>query len=336
MSKLIRFKKYSRKDIHDLFSPNTEFHSGAGSWGAQGMIRVPNTLHDYVFLVTYGRKIASHEFDEQIDENGVLTWQSKPSEGLNDTRVKDYINHDYLKNNIYLFLRTNGNEDYSYMGKLAYVEHDNQREHPVYFKWQILDWDSTEAKKYIDSRLLSNSNSTDVEQFDVSKFNISISNIDLKTKKVERKGKTTSEFKNRSYDFEGNASKNTKLGSTGEDIVVMYEKRELINNGREDLAEQVMKTSDFAGNSESFDILSYDLNGNKKYIEVKTTTGGIENLFYISENEVLFSEEFSENYYLYRLYNFNKKEMHADMTIIKGALNRNHLNPINYVCRLGD
>ena len=80
-----------------MFSPNTEFHSGAGSWGAQGMIRVPNTLHDYVFLVTYGRKIAGHEFDEQIDENGVLTWQSKPSEGLNDTRVKDYINHDYLK-----------------------------------------------------------------------------------------------------------------------------------------------------------------------------------------------------------------------------------------------
>ena len=41
------------KDIHDLFSPDTEFYPGAGSWGAQGMIRVPNTLHDYIFLVTY-------------------------------------------------------------------------------------------------------------------------------------------------------------------------------------------------------------------------------------------------------------------------------------------
>ena len=336
MKKLIRFNKYSRKDIHDLFSPDTEFYPGAGSWGAQGMIRVPNTLHDYIFLVTYGRKIAGHEFDEKIDSNGVLTWQSKPSEGLNDTRVKDYINHDDLKNNIYLFLRTSGNEDYSYMGKLAYVEHDNQREHPVYFKWQILDWDVNEAEKYIDDTIISHSELDSTDSFDSKKFNITLSEIELSNKRIERKGKSTTEFKNRNYDFEGNALKNTKLGNAGEDVVVSYEKEYLNSIGRKDLAERVMKTSDFAGNSESFDILSFDRDGNKKYIEVKTTTGGIDNIFHISENEVLFSEEFSENYYLYRLYNFSKKEMHSDMVIMKGALNRKQLSPTNYVCRLGE
>ena len=52
-------------------------------------------------------------------------FDKKGFETLIKDLVKDYINHDYLKNNIYLFLRENGNDDYSYMGKLAYVSHDN-------------------------------------------------------------------------------------------------------------------------------------------------------------------------------------------------------------------
>ena len=50
MRVLIRYEKYSRKDIHDIFSPSTKFIQGAGSWGLQGIIRVPGTEHDYIFL----------------------------------------------------------------------------------------------------------------------------------------------------------------------------------------------------------------------------------------------------------------------------------------------
>ena len=333
--KLIRFNKYSRKDIHDLFSPNTEFYPGSGSWGAQGMIRVPNTEHDYIFLVTYGRKISGHAFDEEIDENGVLTWQSKPSEGLNDTRVKDYINHDYLKNNIYLFLRENGNDDYSYMGKLAYVSHDNQREHPVYFKWQILDWDPNAAKQHFDIIKIDNIKNESVLLNPVE-FKININNKVNNYNKYERKGSPTSDFNNKNYDYEGSVSKNSKLGKLGEEIVVEYEKRFLNENGRADLAAKVIRTSDFAGNSEKFDILSYDVNGNIKYIEVKTTTGNVSNIFHISESEVSFSEEKKENYFLYRLFNLDKKSKTADMSIIQGALNRKLLMPTSYVCRVGE
>ena len=45
----------------------------------------------------------------------------------------------------------------------------------------------------------------------------------------------------------------------------------------------------------------------KKYIEVKTTKGGLNNIFHISENEVEFSEQYKVKYYLYRVYNFNQK-----------------------------
>ena len=142
---LKRFEKYSRKDIHDYFSPNTEFTPGAGYWGISGIIKIPNTLKDYIFLVTYGQKQANHEFEEGIDDNGVLTWQSQPSQKLNTPQIIDFINHNYLTDNIYLFLRKNKKDDYTYMGLLAYIEHDNQREKPVYFKWQVLDWSNNSS-----------------------------------------------------------------------------------------------------------------------------------------------------------------------------------------------
>ena len=140
MNKLERFKKYSRKDIHDIFSPHTNFTAGAGYWGISGIIKVPNTSKDYIFLVTYNQRTDTHIFEEGIDENGVLTWQSQPAQTLETPQIKELIKHNHLKDNIYLFLRKSKKEDYEYMGCLAYIEHDNQREKQVHFKWQVLDW----------------------------------------------------------------------------------------------------------------------------------------------------------------------------------------------------
>ena len=41
MKELIRYKAYSRKEIHDIFSPDTNFTPGAGYWGISGIIKVP-------------------------------------------------------------------------------------------------------------------------------------------------------------------------------------------------------------------------------------------------------------------------------------------------------
>ena len=332
MRELIRYEKYSRKDIHDIFSPSTKFIQGTGSWGLQGIIRVPGTEHDYIFLVTYGRRQGKHEFEENIDENGILTWQSQPSQTLKESRIIDFINHDYLKNNIYLFLRTSDKEDYLYMGLLAYVDHDNQREKPVYFKWQILDWDSEDIGE------LSNNKKDKYERIDTKKFILELKedNSDLYEFDENRKGKNTKDFySNKNINFEGEIKKNSELGKKGEDIVVEYEKKRLIVEGREDLADKVVTTREIAGNAERFDVLSYDKYGNEKYIEVKTTKGGLNNIFHISENEVDFSEQYKDKYYLYRVYNFNSKTMSADLKIIKGSINRDKLQASNYICRIG-
>lgn len=167
MKKLVRYERYTRKDIHDIFSPDTKFIAGTGTWGLQGIIRVPRTQHDYIFLVTYGKKESGHEFDENIDENGILTWQSQPSQTLNESRILDFINHNYLKNNIYLFLRNSNKEDYMYMGLLAYIDHDNQREKPVYFKWQILDWNEYNLNELVNNK---KTNAYDIKTFDPKKF----------------------------------------------------------------------------------------------------------------------------------------------------------------------
>ena len=43
MKELIRYEKYSRRDIHNVFSPDTNFTPQTGSWGLHGIIRVSGT-----------------------------------------------------------------------------------------------------------------------------------------------------------------------------------------------------------------------------------------------------------------------------------------------------
>lgn len=327
MLKLERYKKYSRKDIHDIFSPNTNFTSGTGYWGLQGILKVPNSEHDYIFLVTYGREQAGHKFNENIDENGILTWQSQPQQKLNSPIILDLINHNYKTDNIYLFLRENAKDNYTYMGLLAYIDHDNQREQPVYFRWQILNWNENNEISY-----------ESLKEIDKKTVALRINNKnEIVIKEKTRKGNNTKDFYNNvNVDFEGEIRKNTILGNKGEDSVVVYEKNKLKEAGREDLAERVSTTRMIAGNAERFDVLSFESNGQEKYIEVKTTRGNVNNYFHISENEIQFSEKYSKKYYLYRLFNFNVKTFSADLKIQKGAVNRNNLLPIEYIGKIGE
>ena len=69
--------------------------------------------------------------------------------------------------------------------------------------------------------------------------------------------------------------------------------------------------------------------------EVKTTKGGLNNIFRISKNAVCFSKQYKDKYYLYRVYNFNPKTMSANLKIIKESRNRTKLQASNYICRSG-
>lgn len=134
------FASYSRRDVHGIFSPDTVFVPQAGSWGLHGIVDILERPGDYVFFVTFGQAQGDHTFDEFITEDGVLSWQSQPRQHFQDRRIRDFIQHREEVNNIYLFLRPGKQTDYTYLGRLKYLDHDPDKECPVYFQWQLLDW----------------------------------------------------------------------------------------------------------------------------------------------------------------------------------------------------
>jgi len=42
---------YSRRDIHGIFSPDTKFTPQAGTWGLQGIVKIPSRESDFVFIL---------------------------------------------------------------------------------------------------------------------------------------------------------------------------------------------------------------------------------------------------------------------------------------------
>lgn len=122
-----------------------------------------------------------------------------------------------------------------------------------------------------------------------------------------------------------------KTGFVGELMIINYEIEYLISNNRRVLAEKVRhvaKENDRLG----YDILSFDLDGNEKYIEVKTTKNDREEPFYITPNELECSQKNIGNYYIYRVYNCRGKLDEVEFYIIEGNLKEIlKLTPISYL-----
>jgi len=68
------------------------------------------------------------------------------------------------------------------------------------------------------------------------------------------------------------------------------------------------------------DILSFDENGKEIYVEVKATTRGIRNHFYMSAYEKEFAIKNKDKYKLYRVYNLDLETKLGDYYIIEGDI----------------
>jgi len=109
---------------------------------------------------------------------------------------------------------------------------------------------------------------------------------------------------------------NRRLGLKGEELAMEYERFNLMKSGKEALAEKVEWVSKELGDGLGYDILSKNLNGTDKYLEVKTTKLGKQAPFFFSSNEYKFSREHKPNYHLYRVFNFNEN---PKMFILNGS-----------------
>ncbi len=327
--KLELYSDYDREQVHDIFAPTTKFRRGAGSWGVAGIVPIPNRLGDFVFLVTFGRSQGDHTFDEGISADGVLRWQSQPRQTLDDPAIRSFISHDDQTNAIYLFLRTRLGVPYTYLGRLRYLLHERGQEQPVRFKWQLIDWPIPDS--VLDRMGLALEGAAEIaaplQVPDLAEEIDRLVETDPPTQ-LDHSGLGVSSPKFVGKLRAGRAesdSRNRELGFLGECSVVDAEKRRLSAHGKADLAEKVRHVAAVEGDGAGYDVLSFTLDGEELYIEVKTTCGPRTTDFYISAHEVVFSQTHPDRYEIRRIYDFDRLRGVGSFFRLRGDITQSYL-----------
>lgn len=155
-----------------------------------------------------------------------------------------------------------------------------------------------------------------------------INSTDLQTKSEEVN------FTPRVINHIQNNIENKRIGDLGEIWVLKHERNFLEENGKSKLASKVKHVAKDKGDGLGYDILSFELDGNEKFIEVKTTKGRKNSTFFITRNELEKSKLEKNRYFLYRVYEFNEEKETARLMKIKGDLSSICELPINYKVNL--
>ena len=151
----------------------------------------------------------------------------------------------------------------------------------------------------------------------------------FKYKAIKKKNKLSNSI----VDFVEQNIKNNELGKWGESFVFNYERR-CVKNYNLPEEKKVEWVSKDKGDGLGYDILSYDQEGNEMYIEVKTTEGKEKTSFYITANELMKSEEVKEQYFLYRVYDFDMKKKQGSISVKNGSLKEFCIMPQVYKVEL--
>lgn len=141
-------------------------------------------------------------------------------------------------------------------------------------------------------------------------------------------------FKGHTVNFIQNGIDNKRIGDLGELWVLKYEIDKLTKANKLNLLDKIKHTSKDEGDGTGFDIQSFDKNGVKIFIEVKTTKGKKNSTFFVSRHELEKSKIEKGNYYIYRLYNYNEEADTADLLIIRGELTKLCVFPSTYKINL--
>lgn len=129
-------------------------------------------------------------------------------------------------------------------------------------------------------------------------------------------------------DYLERESRNRSLGLAGELVVLDFESRRLHLEGAKHLCDRIEHSSVLKGDGLGYDVLSFDSDGRERFIEVKTTAYDAETPFFVSPNEVSFSEEQAKSFQTYRLFDFRRN---ARMFALQGAISSNFLlDPCTY------
>lgn len=106
---------------------------------------------------------------------------------------------------------------------------------------------------------------------------------------------------------------NRHLGRAGEQWVCEIERRELEAAGRRDLAARVAWVAQTQGDGLGYDVLSFDAQGNEKWIEVKTTKSGRSAPFLITPNELEVWRQNLARFHVYRIFSYGGERRLYDL-----------------------
>lgn len=141
-------------------------------------------------------------------------------------------------------------------------------------------------------------------------------------------------FKAAKFNWEEINSKRGNIGMSGELLVFKYETQKIINSDVSKYLDDLKHISLIEGDGAGYDIISVDEKGFPFYIEVKSTTGDLNQKLYFSKNEIDFMNEHPTKYNLYRVFNLDVEEMSGDIVIYRGRdsiFNAFELTPNSFI-----
>jgi len=134
-------------------------------------------------------------------------------------------------------------------------------------------------------------------------------------------------------DYLGIEARNRSLGDAGEKFVLAYEEHRLRMAGKTILANRIDQVSHSKGEGLGYDVLSFDLDGRERFIEVKATVSGKFAPFFMSANELEVSEDVPDQYHLYRVFEFRHAPRLFDLP--GNVKHYCRLDPMSYMARIG-
>lgn len=156
----------------------------------------------------------------------------------------------------------------------------------------------------------------------------------ITTEKIKERREKKRNFTAKKVDFEAINNENSALGDAGEIFALEWERNRLKDlKVSFDILDEVIHFSKKFGDGAGYDILSRKDNDYELlYIEVKTTKGGLDTPFYMSENEKSFMEIYKDNTLIYRVYNYDKDTNVGEIEIITydKLVSEHDFNPITY------
>ncbi|NOJ12471.1 DUF3427 domain-containing protein [Vibrio splendidus] len=304
-----------------------------------GITRFKNCVVLFVTLNKEDKEDAHKYKDSFVLGGKQFHWESQNANTPSTPHMEMIIN----KEPVVLFARVHQKiksktQPFVYIGQLSCIDYSypiDSKNIPVEVIYQVLDHQHPASHSLGELYSWTSHEELDANKpIDVSDVVLTKTEAPKPSTRKKSLKKGTKNTTNKTNNWADIDERNRNLGLAGEELVIAHEKQFLINKGLTDLAEKIVhvaKKTDYAG----YDVKSFDENGTEKFIEVKTTEKTIGTAFCISRNEVEVSREFGSQYWVYRVYDLNKKTGKAKFYLLNGPVEDHFdLVPENYKARV--